>query len=1855
VLSEDDLRVDGLGAVWGHSRAYTNQLQGDAKDKDFGNGFNWIVSQWAQLVQEPNGTIVVLRNLGNTIWFDKQGNTYVSRYGARYELEQDTANKQFRFFTPGGFVWKFHDFTVGESATTSPGKLKDVSPPGNDAAKFIRVIAFNSGNYAAVERGTGVIERFDYAYVNKRLVTVTLTRGGTPVERIQYTYHAGGPRGSAGDLRTVVKEKWTGSAWQATEKTYYRYYVAQEPDGFVHALKYVVGPDAFIRLNTSDPDSKTDPEIAAVADYFFRYDSDRRVVEERAAAGTRIYGFSFIKNSDPSYIPGPNTWQEKSTEVRPDGSTLVVYTNHIGQVIVRDLVDTTGRRWIDYQVFGAFNYAVMLHVTASCMRGYQANPNGTITITASEPNGLCRLFTYDAAHGDNLESEKVMKGITGGSQPITVRSYTYISHLDGISGKVMHVLASETENRSENPSAPNPATTSYAYEWHTNGGVEVNQIKQRTMIFPIVPVSENGTGLVQRRRQLFDIFGNEVFEQGPCGYVRKQIYDIELGVVSESTDDYNGPDIPASWLPLPPNAGLNLTTNYQHDDLGRLTEELGPDHLIVTGQGQSIVARSATWHVYRDFLSDPTPSPNVTQERMTGRGYVSASGAVLINPVSMLRLDAEGRIIDSVEASRGLSVESPGALTSVDAFPFNTWVRRTLSSYDTAGRLTATRVYTQFNPGDLYAETRYGYDALGRQDLMTSPEGTITRTSFEARGLPITIEVGTSLSPSNLVIVTENEYDGGLGGGNGNITKVTQRVDATNARVMSYGYDWRDRRVTTSGPLNLYMETSYDNIDRPILAIERVASPAGKLLSQVESRFDTRGRLYRQITFGVSPSTGVLGIGLEDNSWFDGCGTVVQQIAAGASKTFVKHEYDGVGRRIATYVGYPSGTPDPYSIANDFIFEETRYAFDSGGDLRLLTTKRRYHDATGTGAFRGPLGIQPKSRDSFVAKWYDGRGREVVSANYGTNEGGTILPPLSVPAPSTNILVSQFGYNHKGDREYVTDPAGRVVRSTFDSAGRQTLLLQNYVPGGTSPDQNIITSFTYNFDNKLTQLTAFNLQTGAQTTTYAFGVTQPDSGLYTKDLLAQVTYPDAGIVQYRYNRQGDVTSMTDQNGTTHAYLYDARGRRTTDQIASVSDPAINLSVRKIVTTFNEKGLVSQVRSFASLVASNPVHSVLFTYNDFNRLSREEQRHSSLIPPVGSETAVSHSYANGQNNTIRLQSMTYPNGRLIQYSYPGDGDALNRVQAILDSNGQQLVAYTYLGLAEFVETMYVPPSVKSSLILGTGSTPYSALDTFDRLLTLRWQKTGATPTDLVKLGYTYDAASNRMTVDNQVAPSGWDYAFTYDGLQRLATANRGDLTVGGTITNSQLLESWSLDQTGNWGGYQRTVPVGTGLNQTRTHNTVNEITGITNQAPPAWMVPSFDNNGNMRVTPKPADPSQSFTLAWDGWNRLVRVDDGANPVVTHAYDGLGRRIMSTPTGQSVRHLFYSSSWQALEERVGAATTPDRQYVWGLRYIDDYVFQEVSQAAGSPVRHWGLQDGNWNVVGLADDTGVVAQRYAYDSYGTVDYLTPGFSGQPTPTVSNDTTFTGRLLISSSGTYDFRRRQYLAQLGQFANRDPIGYQSGDLNLYRYVRNRITGFTDPTGTEIDHIHIVFNEAARPNLRYDLTTVEQHINTIIANAGLILKVEITTTTETARQAFDAGKLGISHANRHCGCGYIQHFHFSNKIAGHLASTGRFGQYGYLGGKPDDAHSELVSRMIDQRFQFRGDDPTKGRPDPNILMANIIIHELLWQGLAKKSDGAQTEKHNLKSPISDTVQLLTILPDEVDIIKARLQVCKARR
>jgi RHS repeat-associated protein len=58
-----------------------------------------------------------------------------------------------------------------------------------------------------------------------------------------------------------------------------------------------------------------------------------------------------------------------------------------------------------------------------------------------------------------------------------------------------------------------------------------------------------------------------------------------------------------------------------------------------------------------------------------------------------------------------------------------------------------------------------------------------------------------------------------------------------------------------------------------------------------------------------------------------------------------------------------------------------------------------------------------------------------------------------------------------------------------------------------------------------------------------------------------------------------------------------------------------------------------------------------------------------------------------------------------------------------------------------------------------------------------------------------------------------------------------------------------------------------------------------------------------------------------------------------------------------------------------------------------------------------------------------------------------------------FTGREHDAESGLIYYRARHYDPAIGQFLQRDPIGFAAGDLNLYAYVGNDPYNFTDPSG----------------------------------------------------------------------------------------------------------------------------------------------------------------------------------------------------
>ncbi|MBI3542355.1 MAG: RHS repeat-associated core domain-containing protein, partial [Deltaproteobacteria bacterium] len=58
-----------------------------------------------------------------------------------------------------------------------------------------------------------------------------------------------------------------------------------------------------------------------------------------------------------------------------------------------------------------------------------------------------------------------------------------------------------------------------------------------------------------------------------------------------------------------------------------------------------------------------------------------------------------------------------------------------------------------------------------------------------------------------------------------------------------------------------------------------------------------------------------------------------------------------------------------------------------------------------------------------------------------------------------------------------------------------------------------------------------------------------------------------------------------------------------------------------------------------------------------------------------------------------------------------------------------------------------------------------------------------------------------------------------------------------------------------------------------------------------------------------------------------------------------------------------------------------------------------------------------------------------------------------------FAGRSLDRESGLYYLRERYYDPSSGRFLQADPIGFESGDENLYRYVLNNPLQYTDPWG----------------------------------------------------------------------------------------------------------------------------------------------------------------------------------------------------
>jgi RHS repeat-associated protein len=358
--------------------------------------------------------------------------------------------------------------------------------------------------------------------------------------------------------------------------------------------------------------------------------------------------------------------------------------------------------------------------------------------------------------------------------------------------------------------------------------------------------------------------------------------------------------------------------------------------------------------------------------------------------------------------------------------------------------------------------------------------------------------------------------------------------------------------------------------------------------------------------------------------------------------------------------------------------------------------------------------------------------------------------------------------------------------------------------------------------------------------------------------------------------------------------------------------------------------------------------------------------------------------------------------------------------------------------------------------------YIGLDRFGRTVDQRWSTSNGSGTDIDididRYQYAYDDVGN-PTIRANLLNDKLTETYGYDSLNQLVGSVRKDAIPAPSRVQTQ---SWQFDALGNWTtAWTGSTP------QTRVTNAQNEITSVGATAL------THDANGNLTTD------EAGHKLVYDAWNRLHMVATvNGKPVAIYAYDALGRRVsefLNASSPAETRHCYYSDRWQVIEERVQttARSTTGRlnaQYVWSPVSVDALIERDRDSNGDAILdeRVYALQDANWNVTALVAGPGVagyavgaIINRFAYSPYGTTQLMTPSWTAASSTAIPWKHTFQGLAGNTFTGLYDARNRDYSPTLGRFIEPDPIGFEAGDNNFYRFVGNGPVGRNDPMGLD--------------------------------------------------------------------------------------------------------------------------------------------------------------------------------------------------
>ncbi len=1190
----------------------------------------------------------------------------------------------------------------------------------------------------------------------------------------------------------------------------------------------------------------------------------------------------------------------------------------------------------------------------------------------------------------------------------------------------------------------------------------------------------------------YDNAGNVISTTDALGNTTTRGYDDRdrLILVTEPDPDDAGPLARPVWINEYDDSNrlvrttdpLGRESSFVYDALNRLLIETLPDP---DGVGPEFSPQTTYTYDAVDNRRTETDALGNTTVIDYDRLYRIVSivqpdpddSGPLLNPTTTFVLDAEGQIEKLID-------------------PLG---RTTIHAYDQLGRLVTETLPDSDGPGPESSPVlTHEYDGIGNQVVATDALGNATRFVYDDlyRLVRIIEPDPDGVAEPELSPTRTMKYDAAH--------QLVSTSDPLN-RTTTYQYDGLGRVVRKTFPdpdgigpdMSPELTYAYDLMNNQLSATDALGNATAYAYDN----------LYRLVKTTESDPDGAGPQSSPETNYFYDIASQLLSTSDPLNRTTV-YEYDNLGRLISVGFPDPDGagpdrspvTTHVYDLMNnelsvtDALGNLTQFEYDNL--YRMTSTIQA--DPDGSGPQTNPISLFEFDIAGQMTSKTDPLGR-VTSYDY--DQLGRVVREIYPDPDGVGPLVAPemtYEFDRMNNRLSMTDAVGNLTRYEYDNLYRLTRMIDSD-PDGDGPIANPVTRYSYDIASQLLS-TADPLNRTSSSEYDNLGrvirVTQPDP-----DGNGPLAAPQTSYV---YDAMNNLLSMTDPLGHVTWSEYDNLYR----VVRVIGEDLDGTGPLTHPTTDYAYDLVDNLLS----LQDSSGNQTQYAYDDLDRVFEE------MVELESGTIAARQFEYDAEDNLIRR---TDRNNRVIEYEYDviyrrieerwldAANDLVNKIQFEFDEANQMLRAedltigsrhtYAYDDLGRVTQSVVNNggPEVEFTNAYDSQSRPVASMvalggvndfrniftyDGVNRLIRLDQdsQAGGSEVADKrVDFGYFADDQLSLISrykhgdggVSNVVLQS----AYSYDGIGRLNnlihsspadTISDYDWTYDAASRITQLansvdgLSSFRYDNTNQLTGATHAARSDEAYDHDEDGNRINAgySTGLHNRlTTDETYLYDYDAEGNRTKRTNIATGAVTRYF-WDYRNRLVSVteqpsDGGAvTHRVEHRYDVFNRWISKTVdadgdgTGVSAatRYEYNGNQVVLAIDEFGSVTN---RYLW-VPGVDVLLADEQ---VGNQV-YWTASDHLGSVRDVIDSNGNVANHIIYDAFGNI-------VSETVQAVDVLVGFTGRPWDEATGLQNNLHRWLDPTAGRWLNEDPVAFQAGDTNLYRYVGNNSTNLTDPEG----------------------------------------------------------------------------------------------------------------------------------------------------------------------------------------------------